>query len=98
VTCRCASSCKAGWRRRECRREGPGAREWPALVAVLHRSAGGRTEPAPSLCSSDADGLRPSKLKHAVQGMNCDGDLRRATPVRSRAQRISNHSFEATDN
>ena len=52
-------------------------------AAVLHGSAGGRTEPTPSLCLSDADGLRASKLKHAVQGMNGDGDLRRATSVRS---------------
>jgi hypothetical protein len=65
--------------------------------AVLHGSVGGRTEPISRLCSGGADGLRPSKLKHAVQGMNGDGDLRQATLVRSRAQRISNHSFEATD-
>jgi hypothetical protein len=51
--------------------------------AVLHGSVGGRTEPAPSLCLSDADGLRAPKLKHAVQGLNGDGDLRRATSVRS---------------
>jgi uncharacterized protein len=52
-------------------------------TAVLHGSVGGRTEPAPSLCLSDADGLRAPKLKHAVQGLNGDGDLRRATSVRS---------------
>jgi hypothetical protein len=52
-------------------------------LAVLHGSVGGRTEPAPSLCLSDADGLRAPKLKHAVQGLNGDGDLRRATSVRS---------------
>jgi hypothetical protein len=51
--------------------------------AVLHGSVGGRTEPTPSLCLSDPDGFRASKLKHAVQGMNGDGDLRRATSVRS---------------
>ena len=45
----------------------------------------------------DADGLRASKLKHAVQGMNGDGDLCRATPVRPRTQRIPDHSFEAAD-
>jgi hypothetical protein len=50
--------------------------------AVLHGSAGNRTEPAPSLCLSDADGLRASELKHAVQSMNCDGDLSSATPIR----------------
>jgi hypothetical protein len=55
----------------------------PLGAAVLHGSVGGRTEPAPSLCLSDADGLRAPKLKHAVQGLNGDGDLRRATSVRS---------------
>ena len=66
-------------------------------MAVLHGSVGERTEPTPCLCLSDADGLRASKLKHAVQGMNGDGDLRRATPIRPRAQRIPDHSFEAAD-
>ena len=53
------------------------------IGAALHRSVGGRTEPTPSHCLSDADGLRASKLKHAVQGLNGDSDLRRATSVRS---------------
>jgi len=66
-------------------------------VAVLHGSVGGRTEPTPSLCLSDADGRRVSKLKHAVQGLNGDGDLRRATPVRPRTQCISDHSFKPAD-
>jgi hypothetical protein len=52
-------------------------------TAVLHGSVGGRTEPGPSLCLSDPDGLRASKLKHAVQGSNGDGNLRLATAVRS---------------
>jgi uncharacterized BrkB/YihY/UPF0761 family membrane protein len=51
-------------------------------TAVLHGSVGGRTEPAPRLCLSNADGLRASKLKHAVQGSNGDGHLRQATPIR----------------
>ena len=62
---------------------------------VLHGSVGEQTETTSCLCSSDADGLRASKLKHAVQGMNCDGDFGRATPVGPRTQRISNHSLEA---
>jgi hypothetical protein len=49
---------------------------------VLHGSAGERTEPTAYLCLSGADGLWASKLKHAVEGMNCDGDLGRATLVR----------------
>ena len=61
------------------------------------RSVGGRTEPTPSHCLSDADGLRASKLKHAVQGLNGDSDLRRATPVRPRTQCISDHSFKPAD-
>jgi hypothetical protein len=52
-------------------------------TAVLHGSVRGHTEPTLSLCLSDADGLRASKLKHAVQGSNGDGHLRRATAVRS---------------
>ena len=45
----------------------------------------------------DADGLRASKLKHAVQSMNGDGDLGRAALVRSRAQPIPDHLFKAAD-
>jgi chromate transporter len=44
--------------------------------AVLHRSECARIERARSLNSGDANGLRASKLKHVVQGMNGDGDLR----------------------
>jgi hypothetical protein len=45
----------------------------------------------------DADGLRASKLKHSVQGMNGDGDFGRATPIRPRAQAVPNHSFKPAD-
>ena len=65
--------------------------------AVLHGSVGGRTEPTSSLCVRDADGRRVSKLKHAVQGLNGDSDLRRATPVRPRTQCLSDHSFKPAD-
>jgi hypothetical protein len=51
------------------------------VAAVLHGSIGGRTEPTPSLCLSDADGLRAPELKHPVQGMDCNGDLGSATLV-----------------
>ena len=54
-------------------------------------------EPTPCLCLGDADGLRASKLKHPVQGMNCDGDLGRAAVFRPRAQRVSDHSFKPAD-
>jgi hypothetical protein len=40
--------------------------------------------------SGNADGLRASKLKHAVQGTNGDGDFGRATPICPRAQAIPN--------
>jgi hypothetical protein len=53
--------------------------------AVLHRSAGERTQPTPRLCLSDADGLRAPKLKHLVQGLNCNGDLSGAAVFRPRA-------------
>ncbi len=68
-----------------------------AGAAVLHGSAGNRTESAPSLRLSDADGLRASKLKHAVEGTNCDGDLSCATPIRPQAQRIPYHAFKPAD-
>jgi hypothetical protein len=32
-----------------------------------------------------------------VQSMNGDGDFSRATPIRLRAQRIPDHSFEAAN-
>jgi hypothetical protein len=52
----------------------------------------------PRVCSfGDADGRRASELKHAVQGMNGNGNCGRATPVRPRTQCISDHSFEAAD-
>jgi hypothetical protein len=47
--------------------------------------------------SGNSDGLRTSKLKHAVQGRNGDGDFGRATPICSRAQRIADHSFKPAD-
>jgi hypothetical protein len=45
----------------------------------------------------DADGLRASELKHAIEGMNGDGDLGRAAGFSPRAQRMADHSFEAAD-
>jgi hypothetical protein len=47
--------------------------------------------------SGNANRLRTPKLKHAVQGRNGDGDFGRATPICSRAQRISDHSFKPAD-
>jgi CRP-like cAMP-binding protein len=66
-------------------------------VALLHGSDCARIECIQSPNSSDADGSRTPKLKHAVQGRNGDGDFGRATPICSRAQRISDHSFKPTD-
>jgi hypothetical protein len=31
----------------------------------------------------DADGLRASELKHAIEGMNCNGNIGCTTPIRS---------------
>jgi hypothetical protein len=45
----------------------------------------------------DADGLRASELKHAVQGMNYNGGLSSATLVGPRAQRITDHSVQPAD-
>ena len=66
-------------------------------AAVLHGSLGGRTESTPSLCLSDADGLRASEFKHPVQGLNGDGDLSATTSVGPRAQCIADHSFKPAD-
>lgn len=49
--------------------------------ALLHGSDCACIERARRLNSGGADALRASKLKHAVQGMSGDGDLRRATAV-----------------
>jgi hypothetical protein len=38
--------------------------------------------PPHSLSLGSADGPRASKLKHAVEGMNCNGNFGRATPIR----------------
>jgi cation transport regulator ChaC len=54
----------------------------PLRATVLHGWVGERTFPTPCFGLGNADGLRASKLKHAVQGMNGDGDLRPAPLVR----------------
>jgi hypothetical protein len=66
-------------------------------AALLHRSDCARIEYARSPTSSDADGLRASELEHAVQGTDSDRSLSRTTPVSPRAQRVTDHSFEAAD-
>jgi hypothetical protein len=48
-------------------------------------------------CLSDADGLRASKIKHVVQGLNGNGNLSGAAVFRPRAQGISNHPFKPAD-
>jgi hypothetical protein len=53
--------------------------------------------PRHALGLGDADGLRASKFKHAVQGLNCDSDLGRTMAVSLRTQRIPDHVFEAAD-
>ena len=72
----------------------------PAVPDQLDRIAQidpGIAEPAPSLCLSDADGLRASKLEHPVQGTDGDGRLGSAASVRPRAQGIPDHSFGSAD-
>lgn len=46
---------------------------------------------------SDADGLRAFKLEHAVRGSDGDRNFSCTTPVSPRAQRVTDHSFEAID-
>ena len=53
--------------------------------------------PRHALSLGDADEPRASKLKHAVEGTNCDGDLSGTSLVRPRAQPIPDYSFEAAD-
>ena len=72
----------------------------PAVPDQLDRIAQidpGIAEPAPSLCLSDAEGLRASKLEHPVQDIDGDGRLGSAALVRPRAQRVPNHAFESAD-
>jgi hypothetical protein len=69
----------------------------PVDVALLHGLDHARIEYARSPTSSDADGLRASELEHAVQGTDSDRSLSRTTPVGPRTQRVTDHSFEATD-
>jgi hypothetical protein len=66
-------------------------------AAMLHGSTGERTESILHRWLSDADGLRASKLEHAVQGADGDRNLSRTRPIRPRAQPISDHAFEAAD-
>lgn len=49
---------------------------------VLHESIGARTEPPNGFGSGDAGRPRASKLKHAVEGMNCNGSFVRAMLIR----------------
>jgi hypothetical protein len=65
---------------------------------LLHGSVGDRTEPVQCLCLSDADGLRASKLEHAVQSVDADGDLGRAAGFSPRAQPVADHAFDGTVN
>ncbi len=51
----------------------------------------------PRRMSGNSDRFRAPKLKHAVQGSHGNGNLGRTTPVRPRAQRIRDDSFEAAD-
>ena len=71
-----------------------GRRHVAVCGAVLQGSLGAHTEPTPCPYLSSADSLRASKLEHPVQGINCESDFRPATPVCSRAQCFTDHSFE----
>jgi TolB-like protein len=64
---------------------------------VLHGSVGERTEPTRACRLGDTDAFRASKLKLPIQGMNCNGNFSRATPIRSRTQGVSDHSFQPAD-
>ena len=57
----------------------------------------GRIGPNSRLGSCDADGVRASEFQHAVQGMNGDVHLGRLTPVRARAQPVTDHALEPAD-
>ena len=67
------------------------------MVALLRGSDCARIECTRSRNSGNPDGLRAPKREHLVQGMNGDGNLRRTTPIRPRAQPVADHSFEAAD-
>src|SRR3954451_20040649 len=56
-----------------------------------------RNAPSPVLGSCDADGLRASQVQHAVQDLDRHVHLSRPTLVRTRAQPVADHPFEAAD-
>src|SRR5713101_2765187 len=51
----------------------------------------------PNRCSYDADRLRTSEVKHAVQDANGDTHLGSSTSIRARAQRVADHPFVAAN-
>src|SRR3954469_23185276 len=57
----------------------------------------GRNAPYPVLGSCDAGGLRASQLQHAVQDLDRHVHLSRPTLIRTRAQPVADHPFEAAD-
>ena len=56
-----------------------------------------RSYPIPTRGSGNADGDRASKLRHAVERMDGDVHLGRATFVRARAQPVTDHLLEPAD-
>ena len=57
----------------------------------------GRNNPQPRQRSGEADVVRASQLKHAVEGMGGDGHLSRPTLVRARAQPVADHLLPPCD-
>jgi len=55
----------------------------------------GRVDPSPDRGSDDADGVRASKLEHAVEDMDYDLHTGRLAFVDVRAQAVAKHVLEA---
>ena len=83
------------------RRSDPRARvsggEKAPIETLLHGSMRGSRRPLPAPTSCDADGVRASQLQHAVQDMDGDGNLGRATLILTEAESVTDHLFVSPD-
>lgn len=68
-----------------------------AKLGRVARISGAGAMPPSRLGSGDAERDRASQIQHAVQRMDGDVHLRRATLVRARAQSVTDHLLEPAD-
>src|SRR3954454_19082745 len=80
----------------EARNRGTRADFLPEALCCMGRGSG-RTGPYPVRGSGNADGLRASRVQHAVEGVNADVDLGHAAPVGARVQPVADHPLVPRD-